>query len=187
MGNIYNIITDRQFIILLANPVDCSIHLIFSDETNAEKLNKFRFDDFVSRTRAQSVYVNFYRRKADAALLPFYTVHDDLTRILCVASKCEKTKFDPVTGTHRLSCNFNESCTIFYGPDSNYNFFNDPSTNILNFESFNERTGRTMIGQYTIDEYNRGPILRRAMNLDPIYSPFTYDASQKVVTVSAIV
>jgi hypothetical protein len=40
LGNIYKIITDRHFALLALNPDDCKVHLIFSDESNPDRLNQ---------------------------------------------------------------------------------------------------------------------------------------------------
>ena len=181
------------------------MHLIFSDETNANKLSRLHFDDRNSLDPSLAVYASFYRSSKTNTtdlLLPFYATQADGQQILCVATKCNQTQFDPVTGTHQLFCNIEDSCTIFIRPllqgdqhqsissvmsnpnqyQSYSSFLNDPLTNKLHFVTSYETFFAQIVGEYSLDEFHRGAIIRMTSNLDVFSQNYAYDKSGKVKT-----
>jgi hypothetical protein len=130
LGNIFNAIPDREFALLVYDSKDCSIYLIFSNQTNAEKLNQFEFADNADH-RVPRGWLSLYTAEKSGKLMPVLTTGANHTYLVCAPSNCNRLTYNPITGTNRFDCDFSTNCTVTYYVTNWYYYVNDPRTNVL--------------------------------------------------------
>jgi hypothetical protein len=131
LGNIFDAISDRDFALLAYDSKDCSIHLIFSKQTNADKLNRF---DFASKSYlgVPHGWLSLYTSEDDGKLKPVLSTATADTHLICAPSNCNRIIHDPITGTNRFDCDISKNCTFTYDDLNWHLYVNDPWTNIIN-------------------------------------------------------
>jgi len=114
--------------LLILNPSNCGIHLVFSDETDAKKLNKFKFAE---HHKMRKTWMSLFTAE-NGNLVPVIAIDSRDTHMLCAMDNCNKFTFDNVTGTRRFDCDLVKHCQTRYDRGMFYQYTNDARTNMLN-------------------------------------------------------
>jgi len=184
LGNIFTAIPDRDFALLVYNSEDCRIHLIFSNQTNAEKLNQFEFTDSLFY-KVPRGWISLYKSKKDGVLKPVLTMASFESQLTCAAESCNRLVHDPITGTNRFDCDLTKSCSVTFDSSNEWHLYvNDPNTNVLNvIANTKYSSGLVYIGRQNISSNGTiSPLAMHAFNNEKNlnYWTFAYDTTKNV-------
>jgi hypothetical protein len=180
LGNIFKAIPDRDFALLIYNPNDCGMHLIFSDETNEEMLNKFALGD---THHVHALWFTLYKNSRNGRLMPVLTTESHEKHLLCAPTNCTNLIFDAITGVNRFDCDFSNDCQVVDNPNRIYAYVNDPRTDTISVvNQYNKVFAYTLfIGVLNATVGNYAEFQAFENNLGQMdYMPYAFDSTNEV-------